>query len=663
MMPRPLATLRRAWNGPADLSTVAAADGQLLRGKPGPWVWVGRGTCVLLAVALVGLPLPLLLSLVATRWAIVDPAWWLAVRAVFPLAVLGTTTLLAYRLGHFIMVHAWWSQAGGTCNRCGHGLEGLPVEQVGGDPTVRCPECGTLMTVQAEDVDPASPRIAGDHGHNRLVITLAQQRRLAAMWPAARRRLLGRTVLSGSAVVVLVLALPIAVFGVRLGFAVIDARQARADLARFNATLRPLDASVSGVVAQLQRARAEARAGGADQYADVWQMMPDRLGLWLPGGVIARSPTTVDWGRPLRVLLARPLLAEALAALEHGAPPAPERQPPPLRSLREHAANPFVADDPAALWLEHGISLGLVEALIRAEAGRWREAAEMLVATDRFGRAFALSLPMCMVSQNLRLNDAVVELVARLLLERPPAEFIDAIDASGLLTTPWVDRDLHNAADAASSLFHEAWLFSDPLNHALMPWYDPGELADKRPETVPEFIAACLSLPRGRYAQRVEPYRSLAERLLRAEAVGRPQPFDHHVLVTSSNPAQAGISDRWTGLARSAVGTQLALAALRCERWMGRPPANAAELAANGCWQAAPASAALWQSVTITVRKVVGGGRSVRWHEIVTAPLHEPDGMSDEHLVFPHSRMSWELAALLRDPQWHVWWPVFPPGR
>jgi hypothetical protein len=609
----------------------------------------------------------LVLSVLQASWAHPDPTWWLIARVAIAALITGVYVLGFSGVWWLAALHARWWRSTPACARCRYGLVGVAVELGDGEEEqVVCPECGERQAAHHGDVGPAPD---GDDPGPATLRRVAHFRYMTALgrrWLDARRRLLWRTGLVATGVALATVMLVGTPLSIRVVLGLLDASVARADVRALCAAPQPVPQHLSGVLAAMRQAADQAGPVGADYVMDLWAGLPESwtLSLWAdhrgqPAGLPARL-------RSLRARLDQPAIARLVHSIEHGAPPAPvsiDLSPPVLRpyvyDLRISSRGP---EEGAVPWLVAGLQVGIIEALVRVHEGRWMEAGQLLIATDRVGREVIQCVPLAGVNAVGRQQEFIIDAVARLLVERPPAAFLDAISASVMFDGPWVSVTQQRRSLQAGGMLGWAVVFADPLNHVLAPWYDPGRLVPlpvRRvpPPTVPEWLSRVALLPVGRYDRRPGEVQAAIREPLPDGHCATAMRFDARWLLVSPVDS-AWSADQPAPHTTPALGVRLAIAALQYERMYRRSPTTAADVMQSAVWTGPALPADVSRALLLTPFKIMTPTGSVRWFEIRLGPTLMPSDDLFDDPVFPPASIHTTMQGLTNFPTWAEWMAV-----
>lgn len=609
----------------------------------------------------------LVLSVLRASWAHPDPTWWLVARVALAALMTGVYVLGLSGVWWLAALHARWWRSTPACTRCRYGLVSVAVEPGDGEgEQLVCPECGTPQAVYDGDVGPAPDGAEPDPATPRRVAHFQYMTALGRRWPDARRRLLWRTGLVATGVALATVMLVGTPLSIRVVLGLLDASVARADVRALGAAPAPVPPHLSGVLAAMRQAADQAGPVGADYVMDLWAGLPQSWTLSVsadhrgqPAGLPARL-------RSLRAKLGQPAIARLVDGIEYGAPSAPvsmDLSPPVLRpfvdDLRVSSRGPEAGAVP---WLVAGLQVGVIEALVRAHEGRWQEAGQLLIATDRVGREVVQYVPLAGADAVGRQQEFIIDAVARLVVERPPVTFLDAVSASSIFDGPWVSASQRQRSLKAGGMLGWAVVFADPLNHVLAPWYDPGRLVPLPawrvpPPTVPEWLSHFDLLPVGRYGRPPGEVEAAIRDPVRDDHCATALRFDARwLLVSPFDSAQP--ADQPAPHTTPAIGVRLAIAALQYERMFRRSPTTAADVMQSAAWTGPALPVDASRALVVTPFKITTPGGTVRWFEITVGTPSVPVGGVLDDAVFPPSSIRRMLQGLTNLPTWAEWMPV-----
>ncbi|MFO0375506.1 MAG: hypothetical protein ACK51N_00515 [bacterium] len=437
------------------------------------------GTWTVLAASYWGLVLWLLDAPVTKdgQW------WWWVWRLVVGVLAAAAVLLAGLRVRHVLLRRAVAAllAARGACDGCGHGMVGVLV----GEQGAVCPECALVKRLAEGEA------VMAEDGRERF-LPRPEGAALAIPWTARLRPVMRKVGLAATGVVVIA-AVYLAVNEVRIQ---IDTRGYAEMLAREAAPRGVLDA-------RLARAMESLGQIVQGREAAFVQTLEFRL-LEHPDLALAPWGLRSDW----LTVAPEEFAANAVRAVAIG-----QLQEASVRRVLEALISETQPDSsgtagavPATSQLTsmiHGVTCWMVrQALVSAEVGRWADAAKWLIRADEIGRRVGSVSGAWVIDQCLYSQSLLMQGVCRLMMERPPDEFIKPMLRSAVFSGLWVsDQQVWEVV--RNRLFARAFSrFRDAEDIRWLPWHDPRGIygGSGRPSS----MLSRLQQPLGRLQEHVD---------------------------------------------------------------------------------------------------------------------------------------------------------------
>jgi hypothetical protein len=608
----------------------------------GSLVLFGGGALGLVVVGLVSMAL---LNPVTTGAASVWDALWrlAAAAAVFAVAA-GCVLRLRDWLLRRSVLRLFATR--GACEGCGHGLAGLPADV----QRVICPECSLAKALLASEA------VADASGRVRF---LPRPEGVAIQTPWAERLEWRRRSRRAALCVLSLVLVPLLTVGGVLGVNALTARAdkvaAQSDVAQIMSLRLPFPAEVDGIIWALTEINAMMRSFAAHGRLGDAQI------------AIVREPEALLWAYGVPALANR---GDA-AAIRAIGPQAAEEEPWRLAVIaltgqgelpdhlwRTWAPSAELFKQPAEMDLFGPWSAVLATALDLAQRGQWGQAGDLIVGADRRVRLLVASLPHLSVLRVMRLQRLQLEVLARLLAERPPDVFLERMAASNVLGGTWLTDQQVAKAIEDMVLFHGVGpVFLEPLTHIWLPFFDPLRLTSSPSRTLGGIADRMTSARLGRYAKhrnaasllRQQAERAFAQVPDQTEALVFVRTGSHMVDQFLVGGVRVVTDQRQSERTLDAI--RLALAAQRFEVRHGRPAESIEELLASGlCPEGTGVLALLAKPVKLTSL-----GSSDR-RQVTVIYSTGPDGVdshagADDVILFPPLSLISELGVPVRGMQ------------